>query len=81
MLVGSFFLGPEAGLELVDALTEEAGLDGYPHLPAVRGDLLEKPGRGDEARAAFERAADLTRNAAERQILLRRARQAVEERR
>ncbi|MEJ2502685.1 MAG: RNA polymerase sigma factor [Gemmatimonadota bacterium] len=71
--------GPGAGLELVDALAGEAELDGYPHLPAVRGDLLEKLGRVDEARAAFERAADLTRNAAERQILLRRARRGGEE--
>lgn len=72
-------VGPEAGLELVDALAAEAELDGYPHLPAVRGHLLEKLGRRDEARAAFEGAAGLTRNAAERQILLRRARQGGQE--
>ncbi|MGK7313015.1 MAG: RNA polymerase sigma factor [Candidatus Longimicrobiales bacterium M2_2A_002] len=71
--------GPEAGLELVDALAEASELDGYPHLPAVRGDLLEKLGRGDEARAAFERAAGLTRNDVERKILLRRAGEVGEE--
>lgn len=65
--------GPEAGLELVDALAGTGGLDGYPHLPAVRGDLLERLGRRDEARAAFESAAALTRNDAEREILRRRA--------
>lgn len=71
--------GPEAGLDLVDALADEAELEGYSHLPAVRGDLLEKLGRGDQARAAFERAADLTRNDAERKILLRRAREGGQE--
>lgn len=77
--VGMAF-GPEAGLELVDALAEEADLDGYPHLPAVRGDMLEKLGRHGEARTAFERAASLTRNHAERKILLRRARKGGQER-
>ncbi|MFW6195572.1 MAG: hypothetical protein ACOC5M_03510, partial [Chloroflexota bacterium] len=67
--------GPAAGLELVDGLADESELDGYPHLPAVRGDLLEKLGRHEEARAAFQRAASLTRNDAERAILLRRARE------
>jgi RNA polymerase sigma factor (sigma-70 family) len=65
--------GPEAGLELVDALADAGELEGYPHLPAVRGHLLERLGRRDEARAEFERAADLTRNEAEREILRRRA--------
>jgi RNA polymerase sigma-70 factor, ECF subfamily len=65
--------GAEAGLEIVDALADHGELEGYPHLPAVRGDLLERLGRGDEARAAFQRAAALTRNAAERAILRRRA--------
>jgi RNA polymerase sigma-70 factor, ECF subfamily len=65
--------GPAAGLELVDALTEEGRLEGYHLLPAVRGDLLEKLGRLDEARAEFTRAASLTRNARERDVLLKRA--------
>ena len=58
--------GPEAGLELVDALTAEPALKDYHLLPSVRGDLLAKLGRLDEARAEFERAAALTRNARER---------------
>ncbi len=66
--------GPEAGLALVETLTEEASLQNYHLLPAVRGDLLAKLGRLDEARAAFERAADLTRNERERELLLARAR-------
>jgi RNA polymerase sigma-70 factor, ECF subfamily len=66
--------GPAAGLELVDALTAEPSLEGYHLLPAVRGDLLGKLGRFDEARAEFERAAALTRNARERELLLERAR-------
>jgi RNA polymerase sigma-70 factor, ECF subfamily len=66
--------GPDAALELVDALAGDGELDGYPHLPAVRGHLLEKAGRQAEARAAFNRAADLTRNEVEREILRRRAR-------
>ncbi len=65
--------GAEAGLEIVEALTEDGTLDGYPYLPAVRGDLLEELGRRQEARDAFERAAELTRNAAEREVLLGRA--------
>jgi RNA polymerase sigma-70 factor (ECF subfamily) len=65
--------GPAAGLELVDELTQETALKGYHLLPAVRGDLLEKLGRADEARAEFERAASLTRNARERALLLERA--------
>jgi RNA polymerase sigma factor (sigma-70 family) len=65
--------GPEAGLGIVEQLTAERSLEGYHLLPAVRGDLLEKLGRGDEARAAFERAASLTRNERERAVLLGRA--------
>lgn len=66
--------GPAAGLQLVDALNSEPTLTGYHHLPSVRGDLLEKLGRLDEAGAEFERAASLTRNARERELLLGRAR-------
>jgi RNA polymerase sigma factor (sigma-70 family) len=65
--------GPAAGLALVDALTSEPSLQGYHLLPAVRGDLLAKLGRFDEARAECERAASLTRNARERELLLARA--------
>jgi len=66
--------GPSAGLELVDALTTERSLEKYHLLPSVRGDLLKKLGRLDEARAEFERAAALTRNARERDLLIERAR-------
>jgi len=65
--------GPAAGLELVDALTSEPSLQGYHLLPSVRADLLAKLGRFDEARAELERAAALTRNARERDLLLERA--------
>jgi RNA polymerase sigma-70 factor, ECF subfamily len=65
--------GPEAGLELVDALTGEPALENYHLLPSVRGDLLAKLGRLSEARAEFERAAALTRNAREIDLLLKRA--------
>ncbi|MEA2175890.1 MAG: hypothetical protein QOD00_3482 [Blastocatellia bacterium] len=65
--------GPATGLELVDKLTEEPLLKAYHLLPSVRGDLLAKLGRFDEARAEFERAASLTRNARERELLLQRA--------
>ncbi len=65
--------GPEAGLELVDALVEESSLENYHLLPSVRGDLLVKLGRGAEARVEFERAAALTRNVRERELLLTRA--------
>jgi RNA polymerase sigma-70 factor (ECF subfamily) len=68
--------GPAAGLELVDALTSEPALKTYHLLPSVRGDLLARLGRFDEARAEFERAASLTRNARERELLLARARAA-----
>jgi RNA polymerase sigma factor (sigma-70 family) len=72
--------GPAAGLELVEALTAEPSLQGYHLLPSVRGDLLAKLGRGDEARAEFERAASLTRNTRERELLLNRARTCAESR-
>jgi RNA polymerase sigma-70 factor, ECF subfamily len=65
--------GPAAGLELVDALTIERSLDGYHLLPSVRGDLLAKLDRFDEARMELERAASLTRNERERTLLLERA--------
>lgn len=65
--------GPAAGLELVDALTAEPSLKSYHLLPSVRGDLLARLGRYDEARAEFERAAALTRNTRERELLLGRA--------
>jgi RNA polymerase sigma factor (sigma-70 family) len=65
--------GPAAGLELVDALVSEPSLRSYQFLPSARGDLLEKLGRSDEARAEFLRAASLTQNARERDLLLERA--------
>jgi predicted RNA polymerase sigma factor len=65
--------GPAAGLELADALTRETALADHHLLAAVRGDLLEKLGRRKEARAEFERAARLTRNARERTLMLERA--------
>src|SRR5690349_6218109 len=65
--------GPAAGLALVDGLREEPALAGYHLLPAVRGDLLAKLGRGDEARVEFERAAGMTQNAQERVVMLERA--------
>jgi predicted RNA polymerase sigma factor len=70
--VGMAF-GPAAGLELVDSLTSEPSLKSYHLLPAVRGDLLDKLGRFEEARAEFERAASLTQNGRERTLLLERA--------
>ena len=65
--------GPAAGLELVDALTSESSLRDYHLLPSVRGDLLWKLARFDEARAEFARAARLARNGRERELLLGRA--------
>jgi RNA polymerase sigma-70 factor (ECF subfamily) len=65
--------GPEAGLEIVDALTTEPALKAYHLLPSVRGDLLEKLGRFSEAHGAFERAASLAQNARDRAFLLKRA--------
>ena len=69
----AMLFGPEAGLNVVDALTAEPALKTYHLLPSVRGDLLRKLGRFDEARAEFERAAGLTRNERERRLLLDRA--------
>jgi RNA polymerase sigma-70 factor, ECF subfamily len=65
--------GPATGLELVDALASEPSLRSYHLLPSVRGDLLAKLGRFDEAREQFERAATLTQNGRERTMLLERA--------
>jgi RNA polymerase sigma factor (sigma-70 family) len=65
--------GPAAGLEIVNALADEPALKNYHLLPSVRGDLLAKLGRNSEARAEFERAAALTRNTRERELLLKRA--------
>ena len=65
--------GPAAGLEIVDELSSEPSLKNYHLLPSVRGDLLARLGRFEEARAEFERAAALTRNARERTLLLERA--------
>jgi len=65
--------GPQTGLDVVDGLTEEPLLRSYHLLPSVRGDLLVKLGRFHEARSEFERAASLTRNARERDLLLGRA--------
>jgi RNA polymerase sigma factor (sigma-70 family) len=65
--------GPEAGLDIVDQLTNEPSLKIYHLLPSVRGDLLTKLHRLDEARTEFERAAALTRNSRERDLLLKRA--------
>ena len=66
--------GPLAGLEAVDRLAGEPSLERYHLLPSVRGDLLQRLGRHPEARAEFERAASLTRNTRERELLLGRAR-------
>jgi RNA polymerase sigma factor (sigma-70 family) len=69
----SMAFGPAAGLEIADTLNDEPSLKSYHLLPSVRGDLLAKLGRKDAARAEFERAAALTQNARERQLLLARA--------
>lgn len=71
--VGMAF-GPEAGLELANPLQQDPALRGYHLLPSVRADLLKKLGRFQQARAEFERAASLTRNSRERNLLLERAR-------
>jgi len=71
--VGMAF-GPAAALTIVDTLHAEPRLASYHWLPSVRGDLLAKLGRGDEARTEFERAAAMTRNVRERELLLERAR-------
>jgi predicted RNA polymerase sigma factor len=65
--------GPQAGLEIVERLERDQSLPGYPWLPSVRGDLLQRLGRIDEARAAFRQAAELSGNAQERALLLQRA--------
>ncbi len=70
----SMAYGPQAGLDLIDGLGLELALKDYAWLPAVRGDLLAKLGRLDEARLVFERAAALSRNERERALLLERAR-------
>src|SRR5437763_8034294 len=77
--VGMAF-GPAAGLELVDALVNEPTLNSYHLLPAVRGDLLRKLGRSDEARAEFERGASLTENVREQELLRRRTAECAAER-
>lgn len=70
----SMAAGPAAGLELIDALKDDPTLKNYHLLPSVRGDLLKKLGRKKEAREEFERAASITRNARERDLLVERAR-------
>ena len=75
----SMAAGPAAALPLVDALAAAPAMSRYHLLPTVRGDLLTKLGRDAEARAEFERAASLTRNARERDVLLARAKQASEQ--
>lgn len=69
----SMAYGPALAIELVDAIAAEGALDDYHLLPSVRGDLLEKLGRREEARREFLRAAELTRNSRERALLLGRA--------
>jgi RNA polymerase sigma factor (sigma-70 family) len=71
--VGMAF-GPAAGLEIIDQLQDDKVLRNYQWLPSVRGDLLAKLGRNEEARVEFERAASLASNARERELLLQRAR-------
>ena len=73
----SMAYGPQAGLDLLDQLAAEPSLRGYHLLPSVRGDLLMKLGRAGEARAEFERAATMTRNAPERELSAQRARTAA----
>jgi predicted RNA polymerase sigma factor len=75
----SMAFGPAAGLEIVDELLDEPSLKAYHLLPTVRGDLLVKLSRHDEAQLEFERAASLTRNALQRRLLLARAAQAKDE--
>lgn len=70
--------GPQAGLELADQLLDEKSMQGYHLLPSVRGDFLARLGRFDDARVEFERAAGLTANERERELLLRRAREAAD---
>jgi RNA polymerase sigma-70 factor, ECF subfamily len=75
----SMAFGPAQGLEIVDVLTQEPTLRSYHLLPSVRGDFLAKLGRYSEARSEFERAAELTQNARERELLLGRAAAACSE--
>jgi Predicted RNA polymerase sigma factor containing a TPR repeat domain len=75
----SMAFGPAVGLELVDELAAEPALAGYHLLPSVRGDLLARLGRFEEARAEFERAASLTRNSRERTLLTARAAECADE--
>ena len=70
----SFAQGPQAALDIVDTLVNEPSLKNYHLLPSVRGDLLTKLNRHNEARTEFQRAATLTRNTQERNLLLKRAR-------
>jgi predicted RNA polymerase sigma factor len=70
----SMAAGPEAGLEIVDRLASHPALESYHLLFSVRGDLLARLGRHDEARNDLERAASLTRNTRERELLIERAR-------
>jgi predicted RNA polymerase sigma factor len=65
--------GPEAGLRLLEPLLSLPALEGYHLLPSVRGDFLHKLGRFEEARAEFARAAEMTENQRERELLLKRA--------
>jgi predicted RNA polymerase sigma factor len=67
--------GPQAGLAIVEAIAHEPALKNYHLLPGVRGDFLQKLGRHDEARAAFESAAELAGNLCDRNLMLRRARE------
>src|SRR5262249_16856735 len=69
----SMAFGPAAAMTIIDGLGSEPALQGYHLLPAVRGDLLAKLGRFDEARAELERAATMTRNEREKRLLLERA--------
>src|SRR3954463_13945200 len=66
--------GPAEGLEIIDSVSQEPALKGYHLVPAARADMLEKLGRREEARKEFERAAAMTRNARERELMLKRAR-------
>ena len=66
--------GPQDGLAIIDGLTKDPSLQSYHLLPSVRGDLLARLGRREEASVEFERAAALTRNTREREMLLERAR-------
>jgi RNA polymerase sigma factor (sigma-70 family) len=70
--------GPQAGLELLDQIKDEKSLANYHLLPSVRGDLLEKAGRPEEAASEFKKAAGLATNDRERELLLRRARSQVD---